>query len=132
LRSNGGCYKSIFFPDDLPPFGTSLNDCLHYAVGECTAIIRGRGPYYIGACRCPSDRFWGAEDWKHHHTYRSMYVIGQSTSLGIIRLETEIIARPDIGRVAPLCRNIGKGGERISRSAPPSLPYFLYVVVGLL
>ena len=60
-----------------------------------------------------------------------MHVIGQSTSLGIIRLETDIIASPSIGRVALLCQNIGKGGERISRSAPPSVPYFLYVVVGL-
>ena len=101
----------INWPRTLPPFGTPFDDCLHYAVGECKRLVGEERDFYIGATRDPYDRFWGWEDHKHHHTWRNMWVVGQSTNIGIRRLETEVIDA-DIGRAHPLCA--APGGVRHS------------------
>ena len=121
----------IVWPPSLPPFGTSINDCLQYAVCECKRVINGRGQYYIGVTQCPWDRFWGSRYRTHHHTYRYMYILAQSTNGGIRLLETEMLDRADIGRAQPLCANIARGGGGVALSASPFIPYFLYVVVGV-
>ena len=121
----------IVWPPSLPPFGTSIDDCLQYAVCECKRVINGRGQYYIGVTQCPWDRFWGSRYRTHHHTYRYMYILAQSTNGGIRLLETEMVDRADIGRAQPLCANIARGGGGVALSASPFIPYFLYVVVGV-
>ena len=130
-RFGGG---RIFWPNDLPGLGTSLNDCTWFADCESSKIIRAspRAPYYFGATFCPYDRYWGPHDDGHEHrnTYRSMHVIGLSTAVGIKRLETELIGNPDIGRVRPLCRNVGAGGEGVS-TACEFTPFILYIVIGV-
>ena len=117
----------IHWPLTLPLFGTPLNDTLHYAEGECRRIIGEGREYYIGATRDPYDRFWGLDAYKHHHTWRNMRVVGQSTNIGIRRLETEMIDA-DIGRAHPLCTNKAPGGGGIPKVASPLTPYFLYIV----
>jgi hypothetical protein len=117
----------INWPLTLPPFGAPLNDSLHYAVGECKRLIGEGRDYYIGATRDPYDRFWGWEAHKHHHTWRNMWVVCQSTNIGIRRLETELIDA-DIGRAHPLCANKAPGGGGIPKAASPLTPYFVYIV----
>jgi hypothetical protein len=117
----------INWPLTIPPFGTPLNDCLHYAVGECRRIIGEGRDFYIGATSDPYNRFWGWEGHKHHHTWRNMWVVCQSTNIGIRRLETEMIDA-DIGRAHPLCANKAPGGGGIPKVASPLTPYFVYIV----
>ena len=117
----------VNWPLTIPPFGTPLNDCLHYAVGECRRIIGEGRDFYIGATFDPYNRFWGWEGHKHHHTWRNMWVVCQSTNIGIRRLETEMIDA-DIGRAHPLCANKAPGGGGIPKVASPLTPYFVYIV----
>ena len=59
-----------------------------------------------------------------------MHVLAVSTCLGVIRLEQGILQNPDVGLHNRFCDNKGSGGERVSKSAGPDVPYFLYVVIG--
>ena len=115
----------VVWPPTVPPFGTCLTDCLHYATVECERVIkRERGPYYFGVTRDPWDRYWGVHDDNHEHcnTYGRMYIVAQSTNLGIIRLEEELVGNPEIGRERYRCKNVGPGGEGVSKTASSLVP----------
>ena len=116
----------------LPPFGTPMKECVWYAQCQCVRVIKDNpGPYYFGVTRDPWDRYWGPHDDGHDHcnTYGRMYIVAQSTNLGIIHLETELVGNPEIGRERYRCKNVGPGGEGVSKTAFSLVPYFLYIVI---
>ena len=89
-------------------------------------VARGAGRFYIGVCEQPDERWNGrpGEYPGHCEQYDTMDVLGECTSqaecMGVERI---LIARAK--RKFPLlCQNIGKGGERVSRTGP----WHIYIV----
>ena len=77
--------------------------------------------YYVGVTESPHRRFFN-EEFGHARRYNSMVLIGVHGRSEVIRaVEKELIA---LHWTSHLCKNIGKGGERISRI---NRPRFLYV-----
>ena len=113
-----------------PRLGTPLSYVLADSMAELPSRVRGKGKYYIGVTQDPVWRFWGPEDFKHCHTWKTMFVLAVSTGSGIKFLETAMLANPRIGLGHFFCTNKGAGAEGVARNPDPEVPYFLYVVFG--
>ena len=110
--------------------GTPLNFVLADVISDFPSRMHGEGKYYIGVTSDPVWRFWGPDDWKHHHKWKTMFVLAASTGSGAQFLERALLADPSIGRGCFWCTNIGPGGEGVPNEPDPEVPYFLYVVFG--
>jgi hypothetical protein len=92
----------------------------HIAALQKTSTHEDMG-YYVGVTESPHRRFFN-EEFGHARRYNSMVLIGVHGRSEVIRaVEKELIA---LHWTSHLCKNIGKGGERISRI---NRPRFLYV-----
>ena len=113
------------------PLGRRFAQVFHEAVMRIMGETEHRGKYYIGVTCDPFRRFWGHEEHKHHHYWEIMAVVAVSTSTGIKRLETMVLADNRVGLRNRFCKNIGPGGEGVANAASPLTAYFLYVVYNL-